>query len=56
MPKFILLVYALCVAIISHCVYKGLPEEAAIRFLNGCGFIAVLAMLLCIYDTIKEKK
>ena len=56
MPKFILLAYALSVAIISHFVYKGLPEEAAIRLLNGWGFISVLGMLLYIYDAIKEKK
>ena len=56
MPRVILVAYALCVAIISHFVYKGLPEETAIRLLNGWGFISVLGMLMCIYDVIKEKK
>ena len=54
MPKFILLAYVLCVAIISHCVYKGLSEETGIRLLNGWGFISVLGMLLYIYEAIKR--
>ena len=56
MPKLIPIFYALCVAIVFYCAYKGLPEEMAIRIINGWGFIAVIGMLLHIYDAIKEKK